>query len=276
MEDTETRHHARSVQPGLEQNYAIPEHHSLLPDIEHDDVSSLHESNSPSRSSSHRNPPTLQNAIMMRKYNPPPSVPGEQPYSTRIGKTSMASTKWWWWWEIGSALLSVACVGAVTAVLRYIENKTIEEWGFSIAPNSLIAILTTISKAAMMVVIASCISQLKWSYFSKNPRLIKDLDRFDEASRGPWGSLIFLSSVRIRSITASALALVTILALGIEPSAQQILEISTRNEVLQGAEPSIPYADSYSSKGASFELNPRKVSKLDPWKCDRSKMELRS
>ncbi|KAF3012650.1 hypothetical protein E8E14_010861 [Neopestalotiopsis sp. 37M] len=162
---------------------------------------------------------------------------------------------WWWWWEIGASALSIACVAAIVGVLVYINNLAIDQWNFQISPNSLIAVMTTISKAAMMVPIAACISQLKWVYFSGETRPIRNLDLFDAASRGPWGSLCFIPSIRTEAITASALALVTILALGVEPTAQQILGLSSR---LQGGQDHgnsvyIPLASSYSSKMADFE-----------------------
>ncbi|KAI1860334.1 uncharacterized protein JN550_011600 [Neoarthrinium moseri] len=161
---------------------------------------------------------------------------------------------WWWWWEIGATTLGIACVAAIAGVLIYINNRTIDQWTFGIAPNSLIAIMTTISKAAMMVPIASCISQLKWDYFSKRPRPIKDLELFDTASRGPWGSICFLSLMRTQAITASALAIVTVLALGVEPTAQQILELSSRRWDSPGNNNvRLPIASSYTSKKAAFE-----------------------
>ncbi|KAH8199619.1 hypothetical protein TruAng_006212 [Truncatella angustata] len=135
----------------------------------------------------------------------------------------------WWWWELGSALLSLVCISLVIAILVSAGNKSLESWPLAIQPNSLISVLTTVGKSAMVVVITSCISQLKWRYFQTQSHPLSHLQAFDEASRGPWGSLIFLGGVRTRSaLVASGLALVTILALGFEPSSQQILEFPSR------------------------------------------------
>jgi hypothetical protein len=168
---------------------------------------------------------------------------------------SVQAMDWWWWWEIGASALSIACVAAIVGVLVFLNNLAIDQWNFQISPNSLIAVMTTISKAAMMVPIAACISQLKWVYFSGKTRPIRNLDLFDAASRGPWGSLCFIPSIRTEAITASALALVTILALGVEPTAQQILGLSSRLHGGQdhGNSVYIPLASSYSSKMADFE-----------------------
>jgi len=41
----------------------------------------------------------------------------------------------------------------------------------------------------MMVAVAAGISQQKWNWFSRRARVVKDLQVFDDASRGPWGSI---------------------------------------------------------------------------------------
>ncbi|KAM0812024.1 hypothetical protein AB5N19_14341 [Seiridium cardinale] len=247
MEETEMREFPPSGPPRVQRDETIAEHNTYFHGNEPRDVSPVNDRNSLLRSSPSSNPPSPQQDLT--------EMDNQQTAPSR-GVRSTQSNRWWWWWEIGAAFLSVACVVAITAVLSYIDNKTIKEWNFSISPNSLIAIVTTVSKAAMMVCIASCISQKKWGYFASRPRLIKDLDLFDNASRGPWGSFVFLSSLKIRSFTVSALSIITLLALGIEPAAQQILEVAQGTEVQRDGTASIPYAQEYSSKAADFAWNP--------------------
>ncbi|KAI0409817.1 hypothetical protein F4802DRAFT_603980 [Xylaria palmicola] len=144
---------------------------------------------------------------------------------------------WWWWWEI---LALVICIGATVGLVQ---------WLLPIQPNSVISILTTVSKTAMLVPAASCLSQLKWHHFSRRPQRLTDLQLFDSASRGPWGSVLFLFQLpRLSTAFLSVgFAVLTIVALGIDPSAQQILafpvheaEITT-NPVVMGR------ADAYTS-----------------------------
>lgn len=81
----------------------------------------------------------------------------------------------------------------------------------------------------MILSIAACISQSKWACFSR-PRALRDLEDFDSASRGPLGSVIFLLRIRGRAFCTTAIgAIITIIALGYEPSVQQILSYPTRN-----------------------------------------------
>jgi hypothetical protein len=71
----------------------------------------------------------------------------------------------WWWWEIAAAMLSAASMGATVIVLAIWDDTPLREWTMSIQPNSLIATLGTISKTAMLVIIAESISQLKWLHY---------------------------------------------------------------------------------------------------------------
>ncbi|KAK7973418.1 hypothetical protein PG988_007552 [Apiospora saccharicola] len=169
-------------------------------------------------------------------------------------------TSWWWWWEILATILSIACMGALIVILTKIDNIPLPHWWLPIQPNSLIAVLTTVAKSSMLVSVASCISQLKWGHFSLHPRKLVDLETFDDASRGPWGSatLIWSLSFRIPVIVTSGLALTTIVSLGIDPCAQQVLTFPTQTAPLDNVTVEIGVADQYFSKG----LRERDVGKL--------------
>ena len=62
---------------------------------------------------------------------------------------------------------------------------------------------------------------MKWIYYERRAHPLDDLARVDSASRGEWGSLTFLTLIRWRAKAAGLGALLTILALGIDPFAQQ-------------------------------------------------------
>lgn len=167
---------------------------------------------------------------------------------TSVGRKPKTKISWWWWWEIGGALLSIICVGLVLVVLFEANDCALAAWPLWIQPNSLIAVFTTVGKSGMMIPIASCISQLKWRHFELRANRLSHLQLLDEASRGPWGSLMLLSDIRIRAWTARALAIVSLVSLGFDPSAQQILEFPTREIRLNNASASIGVASSYTSK----------------------------
>ncbi|KAF7195354.1 hypothetical protein HII31_03246 [Pseudocercospora fuligena] len=73
----------------------------------------------------------------------------------------------------------------------------------------------------MILPIAEAISQLKWHWYWGRERPILDFERFDSASRGPWGSLMLLCSPRSWNLAALGAAL-TLAAIVLEPSLQQI------------------------------------------------------
>ncbi|KAK8005703.1 hypothetical protein PG990_011740 [Apiospora arundinis] len=154
---------------------------------------------------------------------------------------------WWWWWEI----LAPSCMIGLVVILANIDNIPLSRWWLPIQPNSLIAVLTTLAKSSMMLTVASCISQLKWGHYSRHPRNLVDLETFDDASRGPWGSatLLWLLSFRVPILVTSGLAFVTIVSLGIDPCAQQVLEFPCLTTPLENVTAEIGTANQYFSKG---------------------------
>ena len=164
------------------------------------------------------------------------------------GPKVIRAIHWWWWWDIGAALLSVVSMCLIMAVLFIVANKPLDNWKQPIQPNSLIAVFTTIGHTAMMVPVASCVSQLKWHHFQRRPQKLSHIQLFEEASRGPWGAFILLIGVRSRALLAWSFAIITIIALGIEPSAQQILSFETRPTLVNNGTTAIGRADRYSSR----------------------------
>ncbi|KAK0653111.1 hypothetical protein B0T16DRAFT_455420 [Cercophora newfieldiana] len=134
-----------------------------------------------------------------------------------------------WWWEVSSALVSAICMGLILIILTQAEGLTLEEWTLPIQPNSLISVFTTIGKSALMVTIAGCLSQLAWQHFASGPKSLDHIRVFDDASRGPWGATELFFVIGKKSYLARLLAVATVLALGIEPFAQQILEFGNRH-----------------------------------------------
>ncbi|KAF4439717.1 hypothetical protein FACUT_3933 [Fusarium acutatum] len=54
--------------------------------------------------------------------------------------------------------------------------------------------------ASMVIPVSEGLSQLKWNAFARSQRPLDDLKTFDQASRGPFGSLLLLSKTRGRTI----------------------------------------------------------------------------
>ena len=147
-----------------------------------------------------------------------------------------------WPLEISAAALSIACVAGMVALLVALDGKPYVPWrilGAAITPNSLLSILSTLSKSALLLAVAEGLGQLKWNYFRQKSRGLLDLQVFDEATRGPFGALKLLWSINIRASVASMGALITVLALALDPFTQQILSFPTAMTVLNNSTASI-------------------------------------
>ncbi|KAK3345783.1 hypothetical protein B0T25DRAFT_520344 [Lasiosphaeria hispida] len=179
--------------------------------------------------------------------------------SAPVHAPSLWGLLWAWRWETLSSVVSVASMALVLSILANINDMALSDWPLPIQPNSLIAICTTLGKSAMMVLVASCISQLKWKYFAHRPRPLHHLQTIDDASRGPWGSLVVLFSGPTRSWVISGFAFAAIVSLGIEPSAQQILGVGVKEVELTNLGTEVGMARGYHSVDTGRQTTPRTV-----------------
>jgi hypothetical protein len=105
-------------------------------------------------------------------------------------------TKEWWFLEFLSSFIGTLAVIALVVVLREYDQHPLSVWTAGVTVNSVISLLTALSKAALVLPTAACLSQLKWTWFSARERSLADFDSFDRASRGVWGSLCLLWRLR--------------------------------------------------------------------------------
>ncbi|KAI1452048.1 hypothetical protein F4805DRAFT_472884, partial [Annulohypoxylon moriforme] len=160
-------------------------------------------------------------------------------------KALVSCLEWWWWWEIGASLLSIIGIILILVFLGRTDGMALADWSGPIQPNTVVSILTTVVRSSLMIPIASCLGQYKWRHF-RTPEKLQSLQVLDEASRGPWGSLLLVSNSRLRqATTALFFSIATILALGIEPSAQQILSFPIREALLSNVTAYIGEAEGY-------------------------------
>ncbi|OQE35466.1 hypothetical protein PENCOP_c013G05881 [Penicillium coprophilum] len=154
-----------------------------------------------------------------------------------------------WGWEIGSAMLSVVGLVLLVAFLVKINATPYANWQYTASPNTIVSIIITITKSALLVSVSACLSQLKWNLFHDSTSLY-NLQAIDQASRGPWGSL----EVLLRGLCGSKMgsltyvgAFLTVLALAVDPFAQQILTFPSRTVPALNATALIQSAHEYYS-----------------------------
>ena len=126
-----------------------------------------------------------------------------------------------WMLEMSAAALCVSCSIAIAIVLAVWSDHPVPQLSKGITVNAIVSILATMSKSAMLLVVASCMSQQKWIWF-RSRRPLAHIQLFEDASRGPLGSVSLLMNHTVRS-TAALGAIITILALAFDPFAQQVL-----------------------------------------------------
>ena len=161
-----------------------------------------------------------------------------------------------WLFEIASTTVSAAVLVAIAIILKDSDNHILsaggeepDNWFFGqLTLNGLVALLSTVVEACMMVSVAAGISQLKWIRFgvlrsTRSGRRMAEFDDMDQASKGARGSLKFLLS-RIPQL-ASIGAVITIFALAFDTFSQQVIAIETAvGNITQPA--NIPGVASYS------------------------------
>ncbi|RJE20239.1 hypothetical protein PHISCL_07417 [Aspergillus sclerotialis] len=123
---------------------------------------------------------------------------------------------------------SASCFIAIFGILLAYDQKESPSFPQGLTLNAIVSILSTGSKSSLIFVIGECIGQLKWMWFQgENKRPLNDLQSFDSASRGPFGSLLMCVQDRGRSLISIG-ALVTVLALAFDPFMQQVLSYPVR------------------------------------------------
>ncbi|KID86832.1 hypothetical protein MGU_05961 [Metarhizium guizhouense ARSEF 977] len=103
------------------------------------------------------------------------------------------------------------------------DNKPLSAWNSIVSLNAAISILTTAHGAALMHGVGNFIGQIKCLHFKEGVDKLENLQKFDEASRGPWGSFMFLATVKPNLATLGAL--ITIARFALSPLTQQVVKI---------------------------------------------------
>ena len=150
---------------------------------------------------------------MSRHANPATILPRHRKWSMWI---LLSDT---WLPEIAASMLSILCSIVIAILLFRWSGKEVPHMMKGITVNAVISILATTSKSAMLFVVATCIAQMKWIWFRES-RPLEDIQTFDDASRGPYGSVYMLFHHSFLSL-ASIGAVITILTLAFDPFVQQ-------------------------------------------------------
>ncbi|KAH5221211.1 hypothetical protein HBH68_037640 [Parastagonospora nodorum] len=153
-----------------------------------------------------------------------------------------------WLLEIVSWLFSAICMAAVIGVLIYLRDEPLSKWHIAkqtpLTLNAFISILSKLAGAALLLPVSEALGQLKWSWFLEHSKQMWDFEIFDNASRGPWGSMLLLIRTKAKALAALG-AIIMLASLALDPFFQQVVDFPDR-WALQNTSSAIPRVASYS------------------------------
>jgi hypothetical protein len=106
-----------------------------------------------------------------------------------------------WWWELATWVLGTIALALIILLLLLFHDHHRSSWHSKVQITAIVSALSQVAQSALTVSLSSSISQLKWIWM-RVARPASHLDRFDEASRGPEGSLSLIFSLLPRNILA--------------------------------------------------------------------------
>ncbi|KAF5527472.1 hypothetical protein CGCA056_v000613 [Colletotrichum aenigma] len=145
------------------------------------------------------------------------------------------SGEYHWALEIGAIIISISSLVAILVLLPISENRPLASWPLPVSLNAIISVLGATSRASLAFAISACISQGKWNWFRQRNDNIMVFDRFEEASRGPWGSLRLLWWTKLRHWKAVG-AHSAVVLVGFEPFLQAVITFSGEEVEFVGSE----------------------------------------
>ncbi|KAI0602828.1 hypothetical protein F4775DRAFT_600778 [Biscogniauxia sp. FL1348] len=146
--------------------------------------------------------------------SPAPKRPGKHGLLSKRGSS--------WYLEVAGLVLSSTSFIALIAVLFYVNGRPLTQWNFFLSVNAVISTLAVISRTSLAFSISSCLGQAKWNWFKRRSYNLIGFDRFDDASRGPWGSFWLIVWLRASHWLVLG-AVVTITLMAFEPFLQALI-----------------------------------------------------
>lgn len=145
------------------------------------------------------NEDTVEPRAMVHEIADEPLESNETPKHGRRRRHTLLA----WWPEVVWCVVSVACIAVLVSVLSVYNDKPLPRWPLALTLNTVIAFISTVCRTAFVIPVVEALSQSKWNWFKRHgPRPIKDFQVFDEASRGPWGSLKLLFTLKGRYVVS--------------------------------------------------------------------------
>ncbi|KAI0184615.1 hypothetical protein EV127DRAFT_227281 [Xylaria flabelliformis] len=128
-------------------------------------------------------------------------------------KLSLGRSLYRWKWELVWMLLSLASLATSVGLLAAQDGRRLDAWTAFFTLNTFVSILAQVSRTALAFGISSSLGQSKWNLFSASSGSLALFDAFDQASRGPWGSVGLACRLQLRHVaTLGAVVVITLLS----------------------------------------------------------------
>jgi len=101
-----------------------------------------------------------------------------------------------WVLEVFWCFVGLGCAAAIIVVLAQYDRQQAPQWPLGITLNTLLAFLASTAKAALLIPVTEGIGQLRWMWFRRTARQADDFELFEEATRGSYGSLKLMISLK--------------------------------------------------------------------------------
>lgn len=127
--------------------------------------------------------------------------------SPTIDESTFGGTDDYWKWEIGGVVGSaLALMGIIIFASHYNDGPTpiwsmpVNKYNktFTVTMNSILSLLSTIAKICVLIPVSKGLGQLKWIWFAKKERSLRDIETFESASRGLTGSALLMWKLKFR------------------------------------------------------------------------------
>ncbi|KAG6367382.1 hypothetical protein INS49_001571 [Diaporthe citri] len=125
------------------------------------------------------------------------------------------------------------------------DNRPLDTWTQKISPNAMVSALSTLSKALLLEPVGASIGQLRWLHL-RRPRRMYDFELFDQASRGPLGSIFLLARFRIDMVSLGCFVTIFKLSAALGPFTQQVISYANRQVDVRNSSVTFGVAYNYS------------------------------
>lgn len=141
-----------------------------------------------------------------------------------------------WFFEVLSLIAAAGFLGAMVGLIVRYDGQNASDWPYTVTLNAFVAVLSLAAKACVMFAVCASLSQWKWILYAGRSHVLIDFERIDSASRGPLGSVALLVTSWKGGLIVRLGAIVTLLALALDPFTQQIIQLR-QDLVFTPAEP---------------------------------------